>query len=444
MEVALFYRLLVAIGIFQLFTNPVLADASTYFCNKTGITIQVATAERRDGGVGSYGWLIVGPGYCEKLRILSLDGESLYWAAQTKPALDGESATSWNAWEDVALDAPVFCVGKSEDRDFHFTGVTLNNQCRHRMRFFKVDRPTTRDLVIRLTMQGTLLATSDESPIAVLDRKGDLVPKTFVFDVACSTRWDGDCAADRIFELPQDSEYCSHFMRVAEINHGSVQVTFTPPGYTHTAVYAVGSGNRFDRWGGNAHIQTFVGVVPFGEYSEDRCLPHASWLGYCQGVGRNRGQSACDGRCAGLSELNQVRDPECVRQISIMTLRWLRAHPMNGTPPHPQVGLNAFNTGFPARAKSGDIPGTIREGYYFSILGSFRTRAAALRHLASLKSINQTLDLDVYLPFRRSRYWVVTNANYRKLADAKNAAEYARDKIPRRDAYVLQMPYITH
>lgn len=432
------YRSLIAIAISQLLTGPVFASGSVYFCNKTANNIQVAVAEHSDGRFGSQGWLNVLSGYCEKVRNLSASGERLFWVARTAPLLDAKPETSWEDWEEVAQEAPILCVGREADRNFHFDDAARDKKCSYRMRFSTMVRQA-QDVVIRLTGRDKPLATSDDSPIAIRDRNGDLVPKTLIFSLACSTRWDGGCEERKTFELPPESEYCSHFMHIAEMNHGSASVPFTAPGYTHAWVYAVGSGNRFDRWGGNAHQRIYVGVVPFGQYSKDRCLPHASWLGYCDLPG---GEASCSGRCANLSELNQVKDPECMQKIESTTARWIRKNKIIDTPPQ-QSGLSRVEIGFPSKIKSGDFRGETRQGSYFSIVGSFRTRAAALRHRVNLQAIDQGLDLDVYLPFRRSRYWVVASAQFSTLPDAKSASDYARDKLPNHDSFVLRMPNVT-
>ncbi|TXR49463.1 DUF1036 domain-containing protein [Phyllobacterium endophyticum] len=432
--------MLLTMGILLSLSGVALADGSAYFCNKTSQHIQVAVAQHRDDGIETQGWLNVPSGYCDKVRSLSASETNLYWVARTKPTLDINPPTSWETWEEAAQDAPILCVGKEADKDFHFDKAGRDKKCKYRMRFSTLIREPGRDVIVRLIGREKPLATSDDSPIRVVDRNGDLVPKTLVFHLACSTKWNGSCEERRVFELPPEAEYCSHFMHIAEMNHGSASVSFTAPGYTHAWVYSVGSGQFFDRWGGNAHEAVYVGVVPFGQHSENRCFPHASWLGYCDLPGGDN--SGCSGRCANLSELDQIKDVQCMQNIKINTLRWLSKNPL-GDVPGPSQSSNVIETGFPAKFKDGDVKGKARDGLYFSIVGSFHTRAAALRHMIKLQETNQNYDLDVYLPFSGSRYWVVTTANYSTLPNAKSAADYARSTLPRHDSFILRMPNAT-
>jgi hypothetical protein len=76
----------------------------------------------------------------------------------------------------------------------------------------------------------------------------------------------------------------------------------------------------------------------------------------------------------------------------------------------------------------------------FSIVGSFRTERSAFRHLLDLNRIEKGLDLDVFLPFSKSRYWVVTSASFSTLEEAKKRAKYARQTNLQNDAFVLGMP----
>lgn len=435
-------RALVIVAFMHFFASPALAGGSIYFCNKTQNDIQLAIAERVDSTFETRGWLNILSGYCEKVRNISETGDFLHWTARSIITPDDSGASSWAFWEDVSQEAPVFCVEKNNTSSFHFFNADKSHKCAYRMRFSTLKRMSDRDLVIRLTERGPLVPTSDDSPILVRDRYGDLVPKTVLFQLSCRTNWNSTCEEIRNFELPAEAEYCSHFMHIKAMNYGSATVIFTAPGFTHAISSAVGSGNYFDRWRGNANQHIYVGVVPFGQYSEDRCLPHSSWLGFCDIPGPP-GSGPCAKRCNYLSELDQVKDPECMRLIQEVTPRWLARFPVDDSLLPSQGQPKPIPSGFPAKAKEGDLVAELKEDFYFSIVGSFRTKVSAVRFHNYLKDHNKDLDLDVFLPYRNSRYWIVTNSDYAKKTDAVSAADQARKVLPKPDAFVLRLPHVT-
>jgi hypothetical protein len=76
---------------------------------------------------------------------------------------------------------------------------------------------------------------------------------------------------------------------------------------------------------------------------------------------------------------------------------------------------------------------------HFTVVGSWRTEAGAMRHLADLRSRNRGIHAAVFPPYGRSRYWMVAVASFAPADAALELASQARRAGLARDAYVLRL-----
>lgn len=75
----------------------------------------------------------------------------------------------------------------------------------------------------------------------------------------------------------------------------------------------------------------------------------------------------------------------------------------------------------------------------FAVVGSWRTEAGALRHLAELKTERRDLHAAVFPPYGNSRYWMVATASFAPPDTAHELAARARRAGVASDAYVLTL-----
>ena len=108
-------------------------------------------------------------------------------------------------------------------------------------------------------------------------------------------------------------------------------------------------------------------------------------------------------------------------------LAYMRAHP-------PQLrDRQKLYSGIQAPAST-----TSESAGYFTIVGSWRTEAGALRHLSELKRENLGIDALVYPPYGRDKYWTVVVSSFASLGTASELTRNARSLRVARDAYVLR------
>lgn len=73
----------------------------------------------------------------------------------------------------------------------------------------------------------------------------------------------------------------------------------------------------------------------------------------------------------------------------------------------------------------------------FTILGSWKTEQGARRHLAELRRSNLGLDIVIFPPYGRNKYWTVNAASYVGILTAQELKRAARSTGVARDAFVL-------
>lgn len=74
----------------------------------------------------------------------------------------------------------------------------------------------------------------------------------------------------------------------------------------------------------------------------------------------------------------------------------------------------------------------------FTILGSWKTREGALRHVSELRKRFLGIDVAVYPPYGKDRYWTVASSSFASEAVASELRLSARRMRVARDAYVLR------
>ncbi len=109
-------------------------------------------------------------------------------------------------------------------------------------------------------------------------------------------------------------------------------------------------------------------------------------------------------------------------------LTYMKAHPVENAP-----RTSLYDGLQPPKEVSRNSSG------HFTVVGSWRTEAGALRHLAELRSEHRGISAAVFPPYGRSRHWMVAVASFALPDTARDLASQAKRAGVSWDAYTLRL-----
>jgi hypothetical protein len=75
---------------------------------------------------------------------------------------------------------------------------------------------------------------------------------------------------------------------------------------------------------------------------------------------------------------------------------------------------------------------------YFAVVGSFKTAKKAMQHLQDIRQVDLSANAAVYPPYDSKSDWIVVTASYTSKDEAERYANYARQALNIRDAFVTK------
>ncbi|MFB2605872.1 DUF1036 domain-containing protein, partial [Rhizobium phaseoli] len=227
-----------ALVVFLASVFPVsVAVAKTYACNKMPAEAYVSYAMQISGEMRVRSWIKVPSGFCIKVIAEGKVGETYYWTARSALPDEGGEAKLTRVWAGLPDDknSVKFCVNEREDETAEFKP---GDKCAHD-EYFRKDAFLENGSILNLGPGKNAVKTSEDFDINLDDLNGDLIPKIFQFKFECEANWDSSCTKQPLFQLPEDVEYCTHFLQVTSMSSGSMAVAYSGPGQLVGYAYAV-------------------------------------------------------------------------------------------------------------------------------------------------------------------------------------------------------------